>query len=62
MTPLRRFGHGGNRRLRERDPENFHFTILELVSPTMNADDVIHREITWKERLHTRVPYGLNDN
>lgn len=23
-------GHGGNRLLRERDPENFQFTILEL--------------------------------
>ena len=48
--------------LRERDPQNFHFTILELVSPTMDADEVIGLENTWKERLHTRKPYGLNDN
>jgi len=55
-------GHGGNRLLRERDPQHFHFTILELVSPAMDADDVIRRENTWKERLHTRKPNGLNDN
>ena len=55
-------GHGGNRLLRERDSQNFHFTILELVSPTMEFDEVIRRESTWKERLHTRKPNGLNDN
>jgi hypothetical protein len=55
-------GHGGNRLLRERDSQNFHFAILELVSPTMEADEVIRRENTWKERLHTRKPNGLNDN
>lgn len=55
-------GHGGNRHLRERDPQHFHFTILELVSPTMDAVEVIRRENTWKERLHTRKPSGLNDN
>lgn len=56
-------GHGGNRLLRERNPEHFHFTILELVAPTMDADEVIRRENTWKERLHTRKEYGgLNDN
>ncbi len=55
-------GHGGNRLLRERDPRHFWFTILERVSPDMNADDVIRLEATWKERLHTRAPYGLNDN
>jgi hypothetical protein len=56
-------GHGGNRLLRERNPEHFHFTILELVAPTMEADEVIRRESSWKERLHTRKEYGgLNDN
>ena len=47
-------GHGGNRHLRERDPQHFHFTILELVSPTMDAVEVIRRENTWKER----TPYA----
>jgi hypothetical protein len=55
-------GHGGNRLLRQRDPHQFLFTILELVAPDMDSDDVIRREVTWKERLHTRQPYGLNDN
>lgn len=56
-------GHGGNRLLRARNPENFHFTILELVSPTMAPDEVIRRESTWKDRLHTRKEHGaLNDN
>jgi hypothetical protein len=55
-------GHGGNRLLRERDPQNFRFTILERVSPDMDADDVIRLEGSWKKRLHTRGPHGLNDN
>jgi hypothetical protein len=55
-------GHGGNRLLKQRDPQHFRFTILELVAPNMEADEVIRRESTWKERLHTRHPHGLNDN
>jgi hypothetical protein len=55
-------GHGGNRLLRDRDPKNFLFTILERVSPDMDVEDVIRVENTWKERLHTRSPHGLNDN
>jgi hypothetical protein len=55
-------GHGGNSLLRQRDPRHFRFTILQRVSPDMEDDDVIRLEATWKERLHTRPPYGLNDN
>ena len=55
-------GHGGNVLLRRRDPINFVFTILQRVSPDMDSDDVIRLESTWKKRLHTRVPFGLNDN
>jgi hypothetical protein len=55
-------GHGGNVLLRERSPENFRFSILERVSPDMEADDVVRLEATWKNRLHTRSPSGLNDN
>ena len=55
-------GHGGNRLLRKRDPKNFRFSILQRVSPDMISSDVIHIENTWKERLHTRKPYGPNDN
>jgi hypothetical protein len=55
-------GHGGNRLLRQRDPRTFRFTILELVAPIEDPGEVIRREASWKERLHTRAPYGLNDN
>ena len=54
-------GHGGNKRLRSRRPENLRFTILERVSPDTPADQVIDRERTWKQRLHTR-DHGLNEN
>ena len=55
-------GHGDNSLLRDRDPLNFRFTILQLVSPDMDKDEVISLETSWKKRLHTRHPYGLNDN
>lgn len=55
-------GHGGNRLLRERDPRTFRFSILERVSPDMDADQVIQLETSWKKRLHSRYPNGLNDN
>jgi hypothetical protein len=55
-------GHGGNRLLKQRDPHNFRFSILQRVSPDMDCDDVIGLETSWKRRLHTRNPYGLNDN
>jgi hypothetical protein len=54
-------GHGGNRLLRQRDPHNFRFTILERLRPDMDEKDVIERENSWKERLHTRK-HGLNEN
>jgi hypothetical protein len=55
-------GHGGNKLLKRRDPRNFRFSILQRVSPDMNAGDLIRLESSWKERLHTRQPLGLNDN
>jgi len=55
-------GHGGNKLLKRRDPRHFHFSILQRVSPDMNASDLIRLESSWKERLHTRQPFGLNDN
>lgn len=54
-------GHGGNKELRNRSPENFLFTILQRVSPDMDANDVIRLEDNWKQRLHTR-DFGLNRN
>ena len=41
-------GHGGNKLLRHRDPDNFRFTILQRVSPDMEAGDVIRLESSWK--------------
>lgn len=55
-------GHGNNRLLRQLDPANFRFSILQRVSPDMPADEVLRIEATWKDRLHTRAPSGLNDN
>jgi hypothetical protein len=54
-------GDGGNKKLRERAPDRFLFSILERVSPDASSDDVIQREKTWKDRLHTRE-FGLNAN
>ncbi len=55
-------GHGGNELLKKRNPKDFTFTILQRVSPDMLAEDVVGLESTWKKRLHTRHPFGLNDN
>lgn len=55
-------GDGGNQLLRPRDPRHFQFTILQRVSPDMDEKDVIDLERTWKNRLHTRHPSGLNKN
>jgi hypothetical protein len=55
-------GHGGNKLLRERDPKHFRFSILQRVSPDMDPTEILRLESTWKERLHTRQPYGLNEN
>jgi hypothetical protein len=55
-------GDGGNKLLRHREPRNFRFTILELTAPTSLEGKVIQLESSWKRRLHTHAPYGLNDN
>jgi hypothetical protein len=55
-------GHGGNRLLRKPDPHQFRFSILQLLSPTEGVEEVLRVESSWKERLHTRAPQGLNDN
>jgi hypothetical protein len=55
-------GHGSNKLLRDRDQRNFKFSILERVSPDMIQSDLIAQENSWKVRLSTRHPDGLNDN
>lgn len=57
-----RTGHGGNKLLRIREPKNFWFSILQRTSPDMPDADVIALEGTWKRRLRTQAPYGLNEN
>ena len=42
--------------------KNSRFSILQRVSPDMEQADVIAVENSWKERLHKREPFGLNDN
>lgn len=55
-------GHGGNKLLRGIDAAGFEFSILQLVAPDMPMDDVIVLERSWKLRLHTLEPDGLNQN
>ena len=50
---------GVSARLAPRNTRNFRFSILERVSPDMEAEAVIALEMTWMDRLQTRV-YGLN--
>jgi hypothetical protein len=57
-----RTGHGGNKLLRQRDPANMRFAILQRVSPDLPDAEVVQIERTWKERLRTRAPHGLNEN
>ncbi|MDB5392328.1 MAG: nuclease family protein [Planctomycetaceae bacterium] len=54
-------GHGNNKRLLTCEPSNLRFSILERVSPDMEAKEIINLETSWKDRLHTRE-HGLNGN
>nr|WP_282565429.1 GIY-YIG nuclease family protein [Paradevosia shaoguanensis] len=55
-------GHGGNIKLKGRNPTGFSFSILERLSPDLPAQEVIDRENSWKKRLHTIGQFGLNTN
>lgn len=57
-----RSGHGGNKLLRALDPQNFRFSILQLLRQDEDIEDVVAQETRWKKRLHTHAPLGLNDN
>ena len=57
-----RTGHGGNKHLRLRDPANFAFSILQRTSPDLPLDELVKLEASWKMRLGTRWPDGLNEN
>jgi len=45
--------------LAKRNPASFQFSILELLSPSAEAHDVIRRERRWMDRLAT-LTHGLN--
>lgn len=53
---------GGNQLLRGRNPSGFLYTILQRVSPDMDASEIVKLESSWKDRLHSRFPNGLNKN
>jgi hypothetical protein len=57
-----RSGHGGNALLRGRTADSFQFSILERLAETADPRLVIARENSWKMRLGTRAPHGLNAN
>lgn len=58
-------GHGGNKRLIEllaRDsdyPDQFRFSLLQVLPKTLTRDEVIQREGMYKQKLGTRAT-GLN--
>ena len=55
-------GDNDNKYLVPLDPDAFTFSILEVLSPTATESEVTTRESTWKRRLHTLYPAGLNGN
>ena len=55
-------GDGGNKLLRGRKPENFRFSILQIVPHDLGVEEIVGIENTWKKRLHTDAPSGLNMN
>lgn len=57
-----RSGHGGNKLLRKRTPATFRFSILQVTAHDLPTDDVIAIEQSWKLRLRTAAPHGLNEN
>ncbi len=55
-------GDGGNRLLKLRKPDQFQFSILERLGPDLDPKEVIAAETSWKKRLGTLSPGGLNSN
>ena len=53
-------GHGGNQDLLNRNPQNFEFSILEILHPRTSAPEVISIENKWKDQLGSRENNNLN--
>lgn len=56
-----RDGHGGNEKLRSRDPSDYQVSILEVAGSSLTDAEVIALEALWKKKLDTRSA-GLNKN
>lgn len=54
-------GHGGNKLLKNRDPNNFQWSVVRTISRSMSEHDVIKIESLEKLKHGSRV-HGLNDN
>lgn len=54
-----RTGHGGNVRLKSRNPSDYQVSILEVASSDLSDDEVVRREHLWMQKLKTKE-MGLN--
>lgn len=54
-------GHGGNKDLKSKDPNNFQFSILHETLNTIDKEKIIEIETMFKNNLGTKV-HGLNNN
>jgi hypothetical protein len=48
--------------LRRRNPKDLVFSILEIDSHVQSPEEILEKERSWKRRLHTLHPGGLNAN
>ena len=55
-------GHGGNKLLKGLDAEDLEFSVLQLLPHDADPEEVRRLESSWKERIHSRAPFGLNAN
>ena len=61
----RAYGEGRwreNKLLRDRNPANFRFEVLELLPEDASEREVIQAETKWKREKNTYFPNGLNAN
>jgi hypothetical protein len=54
-------GHGGNVKLKSRQPSDYQLSILEVAGSAASPEDITAMEERWKQKLQTRK-MGLNGN
>lgn len=54
-------GHGGNIKLKSREPSDYQVSVLEVAGSASNSDDILKMESKWKVKLQSRE-MGLNKN